>query len=45
MIDAEGHNRKMQELPIWEKPLLTGVVFRHNQRDIGGKELWQKKAR
>ena len=25
MIDAEGHNRKMQELPIWEKPLLTVV--------------------
>lgn len=21
MVDAEGHNRKMQELPIWEKPL------------------------
>lgn len=23
MVDAEGHNRKMQEIPIWEKPLLT----------------------
>ena len=22
----------------------NGVVFRHNQRDIGGKELWQKKG-
>ena len=25
MMDAEGHNRKMQELPIWEKPLLSVV--------------------
>lgn len=25
MVDAEGHNRKMQELPIWGKPLLTVV--------------------
>lgn len=25
MVDAEGHNRKMQELPIWEKPLLTVI--------------------
>ena len=25
MMDAEGHNRKMQEIPIWEKPLLTVV--------------------
>lgn len=25
MVDAEGHNRKMQELPIWEKPLLAVV--------------------
>ena len=25
MVDAEGHNRKMQEIPIWEKPLLTVV--------------------
>ena len=23
MMDAEGRNRKMQELPIWEKPLLS----------------------
>ena len=23
MIDAEGHNRKIQELPICEKPLLN----------------------
>ena len=24
-INAEVHNRKIQELPIWEKPLLTVV--------------------
>lgn len=34
MIDAEGHNRKMQELPIWEKPLLTVVKQRNTFKSV-----------